>query len=68
MEIIYQDEEILVCIKPPRVLSTDETGGLPELIRQELGDLTADVRTVHRAVALNSCDVLLVNFDILLCK
>ena len=48
MEIIYQDQDILVCIKPPRVLSTDEPGGLPELIRQELGDLTADIRTVHR--------------------
>ena len=48
MEIIYQDKDILVCIKPPRVLSTDEPGGLPERIRQELGDPTADVRTVHR--------------------
>lgn len=48
MEIIYQDKDILVCIKPPRVLSTDEPGGLPELIRQQLGDLKADVRTVHR--------------------
>lgn len=48
MEIIYQDKDILVCIKPPRVLSTDEPGGLPELIRQELGDQTADIRTVHR--------------------
>lgn len=48
MEIIYQDQDILVCIKPPRVLSTDEPGGLPDLIRQELGDLTADIRTVHR--------------------
>ena len=48
MEIIYQDKDILVCIKPPRVLSTDEPGGLPELIRQEFGNPTADVRTVHR--------------------
>lgn len=48
MEILYQDEDILVCIKPVRVLSTDEPGGLPELIRQALGDPTADVRTVHR--------------------
>lgn len=48
MEIVYQDQDILVCIKPPRVLSTDEPGGLPDLIRQELGDLTADIRTVHR--------------------
>ena len=48
MEIIYQDEDVLVCLKPPRVLSTDEPGGLPELVRQELGDIKADVRTVHR--------------------
>ncbi|MBQ7330854.1 MAG: RluA family pseudouridine synthase [Oscillospiraceae bacterium] len=48
MKIIYQDADILVCLKPPRVLSTDEPGGLPELIRQELGDEKADVRTVHR--------------------
>lgn len=48
MEILYLDQDIIVCIKPPRVLSTDEPGGLPELLRQELQDLTADVRTVHR--------------------
>lgn len=47
-EIIYQDADILVCIKPPRVLSTDEPGGLPELLRQQLGDPKADIRTVHR--------------------
>lgn len=48
MDILYQDADIVVCIKPPRVLSTDEPGGLPELIRRELGDEAADVRTVHR--------------------
>ena len=48
MEILYQDRDILVCIKPARVLSTDEPGGLPELLREALGDLKADVRTVHR--------------------
>ena len=48
MEILYIDQDIIVCIKPPRVLSIDEPGGLPELLRQELQDLTADVRTVHR--------------------
>lgn len=48
MEIIYQDNDIIVCVKPPRVLSTDEPGGLPELVRQALGDPKADVRTVHR--------------------
>ena len=48
MEIIYKDEDVLICIKPAGVLSTDEPGGLPELVRQELGDEKADVRTVHR--------------------
>ena len=46
MEIIYQDADIVVAVKPPRVLSTDEPGGMPELLRQELG--TQDIRTVHR--------------------
>ena len=48
MRIVYQDEEILVCVKPAGVLSTDEPGGVPELLRRELGDAQADVRTVHR--------------------
>ena len=48
MEVLYLDEDILVCIKPPRVLSTDEPGGVPELARQELDQPEADVRTVHR--------------------
>lgn len=48
MEILYQDSDILVCIKPARVLSTDEPGGLPELVREALGSPNADVRTVHR--------------------
>ena len=48
MELIYCDKDILVCVKPARVLSTDEPGGVPELARQALGDPKADVRTVHR--------------------
>ena len=48
MEIIYCDADIVVCVKPARVLSTDEPGGMPELVRQALGDAHADVRTVHR--------------------
>ena len=48
MELLYQDSQILVCIKPPRVLSTDEPGGLPDLVREALADPSADVRTVHR--------------------
>ena len=46
MEWIYQDADIIVCVKPPRVLSTDEPGGMPQLLRQELG--AEDIRTVHR--------------------
>lgn len=48
MELIYKDSDIVVCVKPARVLSTDEPGGLPELVRQALGNPKADVRTVHR--------------------
>lgn len=48
MELIYQDRDIVVCVKPPRVLSTDVPGGVPDLVRQTLGDPNANVRTVHR--------------------
>ncbi len=48
MEILYIDEAVIVCVKPAGVLSTDEPGGLPELVRSALGDEKADVRTVHR--------------------
>ena len=48
MELIYQDKDIVVCLKPAGVKSTDEPGGVPELVRQELGDPNANVRTVHR--------------------
>lgn len=46
MEIMYADGDVVVCVKPARVLSTDEPGGLPELLREALG--TQDIRTVHR--------------------
>ena len=46
MELIYQDRDIVVCIKPSGVKSTDEPGGLPELLRAALGD--DNIRTVHR--------------------
>lgn len=48
MELVYVDSDIVVCVKPPRVLSTDEPGGVPDLVREALGDGDADVRTVHR--------------------
>lgn len=46
--LIYKDDAVAVAIKPPRVLSTDDPGGMPELVRQALGNVKADVRTVHR--------------------
>lgn len=48
MEILYADNNIVVCIKPARVLSTDEPGGLPDLLREAFGTPQGDFRTVHR--------------------
>ena len=48
MEFLYLDDSIAVCVKPSGVLSTDEPGGMPGLVRDALGDPKADVRTVHR--------------------
>ncbi|MCI2057613.1 MAG: RluA family pseudouridine synthase [Oscillibacter sp.] len=48
VEILYRDETLAVCLKPAGVVSTDVPGGLPELVRQALGDPSCDVRTVHR--------------------
>lgn len=45
-QILYQDSQLVVCIKPPGIRSTDEPGGLPDLCREVLGD--PNVRTVHR--------------------
>ena len=46
MEIVYQDRRIVVAVKPSGVLSTDEPGSAPELLRAQLG--TECIRTVHR--------------------
>ncbi len=46
MEILYRDNSIVVAIKPAGVLSTDEEGGMPGLLREALG--TDCVRSVHR--------------------
>ena len=48
MKILYSDKDILVCVKPVGALSTDEPGGMPELLREALNEKNADVRTVHR--------------------
>ena len=42
MEILYSDENIIVCIKP---VGVDSEHGLPELLREELG---GDIYTLHR--------------------
>lgn len=48
MEILYQDNCIIVCVKPAGALSTDEPGGVPSLARAALGNGAAEVYTVHR--------------------
>lgn len=48
MELVYVDDAVVVCVKPAGVRSTDEPGGVPELVRQALGHPKASVRTVHR--------------------
>jgi len=47
-KILHLEDSFVVCLKPARVLSTDEPGGMPELVRNALGDPNACVRTVHR--------------------
>ena len=46
LQILYQDTRIVVAVKPSGVLSTDEPGGMPELLRAQLH--TDCIRTVHR--------------------
>ena len=48
MEILYRDDRVIVCVKPAGVLSTDEPGGMPERLREALGDPDAVVKSVHR--------------------
>ena len=49
MEILYQDNRIVVCVKPAGILSTDEPGGLPGLLRAQICDESNTcIRTVHR--------------------
>ena len=48
MRILYSDDRVIVCVKPAGVLSTDEPGGMPQLLRERLGDPDAVVKSVHR--------------------
>ena len=45
-QILHTDPAFVVVIKPPRVKSTDEPGGVPDLCRAALGG--ENFRTVHR--------------------
>ena len=48
MQIVYCDDQLVVCVKPAGAKSTDEPGGVPELVRETLGTPGAKIRTVHR--------------------
>ena len=45
VKILYRDRRVCVCVKPHGVLSTDEPGGLPGLVREQIG---GEIFTVHR--------------------
>ena len=47
LDILYMDKDIIVCIKPPKLLSTDEPGGLPELLRRQLGPYADRITTLR---------------------
>lgn len=46
MQIVYCDNRIVVVVKPVGVISTEVRGGLPFLVRRQLG--CECIRTVHR--------------------
>lgn len=48
MRILYADKRILVCVKDVGVVSTDQEGGVPDLLRRQLGEERSCMRTVHR--------------------
>lgn len=48
MEILCRDSRFVAALKPFGVESTDVPGGMPQLVRQALGDPQGCVRTVHR--------------------
>ena len=48
MRILFSDDRVIVCVKPAGVLSTDEPGGMPQLLRAALDDPDAVVKSVHR--------------------
>lgn len=47
MDILFQDRRIVVAVKPSGVLSTDEPGGMPALLRQELHTECIQIGRAH---------------------
>ena len=47
LEVIYSDSCAVVCVKPAGVSSEGDAGGMPGLIKEQLG-ADADVHVVHR--------------------
>ena len=45
MEILYSDDQIIVCVKPVGISSEDGENSLPALLRQQLG---GEIFTLHR--------------------
>ena len=50
LNVLYEDRDIIVCVKPVGVLSEDHERepSMPALLRKTLGDPTASVGTFHR--------------------
>lgn len=48
MRILFSDDRVIVCVKPAGVLSTDGPDGVPRLLRAEVGDPDAVIKSVHR--------------------
>ena len=56
MDLLYTDNRIVVCLKPAGVLSTDEPGGMPELLRRVVADGTRSVLfSTHITSDLEKC-------------
>ena len=58
MELLYTDARIVVCLKPAGVLSTDEPGGMPELLRRDLRHKDAPgLAAVTELLETGTCEV-----------
>ena len=62
MEIVYLDPDILVCVKPARVLSTDEPGGVPELVRKVREKLEQQADRENKEIAFEG-GTIVYNYD-----